>query len=152
MNALQRAGIVAVACAVLVAACAPAPHVLTPGTSSLDGGSLSALLAAHPLAEGQNISALLLGKTDALSYHLVQIRDREQPHLHATHDLVVTLVGGSGQLHVGGDAQAMRAGDVAVIPRGTPHFFVNAGDAPAASFATFAPPYDGSDQVPVGPH
>jgi hypothetical protein len=28
------------------------------------------------MPEGQNISALLLGKTETLSYHLVQIRDR----------------------------------------------------------------------------
>lgn len=28
------------------------------------------------MPEGQNMNALLLGKTETLSYHLVQIRDR----------------------------------------------------------------------------
>jgi mannose-6-phosphate isomerase-like protein (cupin superfamily) len=130
------------------AACARAPHIITPETPAVDN-RLTDFLAAHPLPVGQNISALPLGRTDALSYHLVQIRDREQPHVHATHDLVVTLLRGSGQLYVRDEPQPMRCGDVAVVPRGTPHHFVNTGRAPAAAFVTFAPPYDGADQVPV---
>ena len=129
--------------------CAPAPHVLVQDGPALRDARLDATLAAHPLPAGQNISATILGHTDALSYHLVQIRDRERPHVHATHDLVVTLLRGTGTLYIRGVAHAMRAGDIAVVPRGAPHYFVNTDSTPAASFVTFAPPYDGTDQVPV---
>ena len=130
-------------------ACTRVPHVITPATRGVDAVRLTALLAAHALPPGQNISALLIGRTDALSYYLVQIRDREQPHVHATHDLAVTLLKGKGQLYVDGESHEMRCGDVAVVPHGTPHYFVNADSAPAAAFVTFAPPYDGTDQVPT---
>jgi len=127
----------------------PAPHVLFANGQAASQTPLTSMLAAHPLLAGQNISALPLGRTDALSLHLIQVRDREQPHQHATHDLSVTLLRGSGRLYVAGDPHEMHAGDVAFVPRGTPHYFVNAGRSPAVAFATFAPAYDGSDQVPV---
>ncbi len=106
-------------------------------------------MAAHPLPPGANIRSLPLGRTEACSYHLVQVRDREAPHVHATHDLAVTVLRGHGQLYIRGEARPMEVGDVAVVPRGTPHYFVNSGAVPAAAFVTFAPPYDGKDQVPV---
>jgi mannose-6-phosphate isomerase-like protein (cupin superfamily) len=43
----------------------------------------------------------------------------------------------------------MNAGDTATIIRGERHFFVNRGSEPAAAFVTFAPPYDGDDNLPV---
>ncbi len=133
------------------AACTHVPHIITPETRGVDDIRLTALLAAHVLPAGQNISALLIGRSDALSYHLVQIRDRERPHIHATHDLAVTLLRGRGQLYVDGVPQEMQSGDVAVVQRGTPHYFVNANSVPAAAFVTFAPPYDGTDQIPIAP-
>jgi len=129
------------------AGCAVAPSLTVANPQGAMHTSLTDLLAAHPLPPGQNGSAVLLGRTESMSYHLVQIRDREQPHLHATHDLTVTLVRGTGQFHIRGAVYDMRSGDVAVVPRGTPHYFVNTGTAPAVAFATFAPPYDGQDQV-----
>ena len=143
-----RRFVLAVALAGIVS-CAPAPRVIAPSADGGDLPSLDAVLAAHPLPEGQNISATLLGRTETLSYHLVQIRDREQPHLHATHDLVVMLLRGTGTLYRRGQPHPMRAGDVAVVPHGTPHYFVNATSSPGVAFVTFAPPYDGKDQVPV---
>ncbi len=136
-------------CALVWASCARTPRVIVLDARGSHDDSLSTLLAAHPLPANQNISALLLGRTDALSYHLVQIRDREQPHVHATHDLVVTLLRGTGQLNVRGEVREMQQGDVAVVPHGTPHNFVNTDSAPAAALVTFAPPFDGTDQVPV---
>jgi quercetin dioxygenase-like cupin family protein len=111
---------------------------------------LDTVLAAQPLAEGQNIAVQVLGRTEAFSSHLVQIRDRERPHIHTSHDLAVTLLRGRGRLFIAGEAHEMRSGDVAVVPHGTPHYFVNLDSHPAAAFVTFAPPYDGKDQVPVG--
>lgn len=127
--------------------CALAPSLTVANPQGAVRTNLVELLATHPLPDGQTGSAVLLARTESMSYHLVQIRDREQPHLHATHDLTVTLVRGSGQFHLRDAVYEMRAGDIAVVPRGTPHYFVNTGFTPAAAFATFVPPYDGQDQV-----
>ena len=78
----------------------------------------------------------------------MQIRDRESPHRHDTHAMGVTLLAGSGSLHVGASAQPMTAGDVAFVAAGTPHYFVNDGPRPAVAFVVFAPAHDGTDHVP----
>ena len=122
--------------------------MFVPDQYAAGGTGLEAILAAHPLPPGQNISALALGRTESCSYHLVQIRDREQPHVHAVHDLAVTVLRGTGRLYIRGEPRVMRPGDVAVVPHATPHYFVNTGADPAAAFVVFAPPYDGKDQVP----
>jgi len=110
---------------------------------------VAALADEYPLPTGENIRAVILGQTDALSYHFVQVRDRERPHVHAAHDLVVTLLRGRGTVHSGGGIFPMEVGDVVVIPRGTVHYFVNDGFDPTAALVTFAPPFDGKDQVPA---
>jgi mannose-6-phosphate isomerase-like protein (cupin superfamily) len=132
-----------------VAACAATPSVVVSEGGTPRAVALPALLAARPLADDQNIRADLLGQSPALSTHLVQVRQREAPHLHAQHDLTVTLLRGRGTLHAAGRVLPMRAGDVAVVPRATVHFFVNEGTTPAVAFVTFAPPHDGTDQVPA---
>jgi len=150
---LQLLAAIALACGTLagLTACAGAPYLLIPDVRRGDRVSARETLLAHPLPPGQNIQATLLGRTESLSYHLVQIRDREQPHLHATHDLVVTLLVGNGELHAHGTRQRMEGGDVAVIPRGVPHYFVNTGTAPAAAFVTMAPPGERPDEILVLP-
>ena len=136
-------------CLILLSGCTTAARITLPQGAGVRATPVDTLLAEHPMASKQNILAVPLGQTDALSYHLVQIRMGETPHVHAAHDLTVILVRGTGTLYVARQVVDMRTGDAAVIPRGTPHHFVNTGGVPAAAFVTFAPPYDGKDQVPV---
>ena len=42
---------------------------------------------------------------------------------------------------------AMKAGDVAHIHRGVPHFFRNTASSPSAALVIFSPPFDGRDFV-----
>lgn len=123
--------------------------VLAPAANGAAAHSVADLKRSYPLPDNANILPTLLGRTEALSYHFIQIRDRERPHRHASHDLVVTLLSGEGSLHLDDRAFPMRAGDTAFVPRGQKHFFVNTGDGPAAAFVTFAPPYDGRDSIPA---
>ncbi len=110
---------------------------------------VSVLEAQTPLAPTDNVRPTEVQRGEHSSLALVQIRDREQPHIHSRYDLTVTLVDGTGTLWLNGTALPMRAGDVAFIPRGTPHYFVTDGGAPAAALVSFAPPFDGPDQQPV---
>jgi quercetin dioxygenase-like cupin family protein len=110
--------------------------------------TLEELLRANPIAPDENIIATPLRRGSSSSLHLVQIRDREQPHVHARYDLTVTLLRGKGILHLGEQGLPMRAGDVAFIPRGAPHFFVNEGNQPAVAVVSFAPAFDAPDQKP----
>ncbi len=133
---------------VLLAGCAAGGGVVI-----LDSGPrpVGALLAAHPPEVGRNITPFLLESSEHSSRHLVWVRDREAPHLHPRHDLVVVVLEGHGSLWVRDREVPMRAGDIATVPAGVPHWFVNLGDEPAAAFVVFSPPSDGGDNVPVTP-
>lgn len=140
--------------ALIVAAAALAGGCAAPArTLILESGprQMAALLAAHPPEAGRNITPVLLERSERSSVHLVWVSDREQPHLHAEHDLVVTMLAGRGTLWIRDRETPMHAGDVAFVPAGVPHWFVNLGDTPAAALSVFTPPSDGSDNVPVEP-
>jgi quercetin dioxygenase-like cupin family protein len=104
---------------------------------------------AAPLGPNDNLRPTEVRRGESSSISLVQVRDREQPHVHTRYDLTVTLARGSGTLWLNGAALPMRAGDVAFIPKGTPHYFVNGGDEPAAALVVFAPAFSGPDQQPL---
>lgn len=111
--------------------------------------SVGALFEAYPLAAGQNIRPEEIARGEQSSVSFVQIRDREPPHRHTRYDLTVLMVEGHGVLWLDGKPLPMRPGDVSFVPKGTPHFFVNQGDEPAATLVSFAPPFSGSDSEPV---
>lgn len=121
-----------------------------PSLLAADPPSTTRLLAhAPPLPADANIQPTELRRGESSSLSLVQVRNREQPHVHTRYDLTVTLVQGSGTLWLNGAALPMRTGDVAFIPKGTPHYFVNQGGAPAIAAVVFAPAFTGPDQQPV---
>lgn len=139
----------AVGLAFLLVACAPAPRFLLQYGRDLKQFELDKILADAPLLPGENIKVTTLGQGTTGSHHLVQIRDREAPHLHKAHDVTVTLLKGQGELILDQRRIALRAGDVVYIPRDIVHYFVNTASEPAVAFAVYSPPFDGKDTVPV---
>ena len=128
---------------VLLAACAPrTPRI--PFVSDVD-----AFLASHPLRPGEGIRADEIGRTPGASFHLVQVRDRERPHRHATHDLTVLVLRGRGTLTRDADQVGLAAGDMVTIPRGALHWFANSARAPAVALVVFVPALDAPDVVPA---
>jgi quercetin dioxygenase-like cupin family protein len=108
-----------------------------------------AFLATHPLAAGQNIRVDEIGRTATASYHVVQVRDREAPHRHVTHDLTVVVLRGHGSLVRDDTTVRLHAGDAAVVRRGEAHWFANRGRQVAVALVAFAPPLDAPDSVPA---
>lgn len=95
----------------------------------------------------RDVNVITLGNTAWVSHHVAVVRTEEKPHYHRFHDLTVTVLRGEGVLNVGTRAVRMKAGDTAHVHRGTPHFFRNTGEDPAAAFVVFSPPFDGRDTV-----
>jgi quercetin dioxygenase-like cupin family protein len=125
------------------------PRRLPAVSVGAEGVDLEAVLRAHALGPTDNIRAVEVGRTPGASVHVVQVRRGETPHRHANHDLVVTVLRGHGHLTVGASSRDMWAGDVAAIPRGTTHWYVNDGDAPSVAVAVFVPPLDAPDTIPI---
>lgn len=135
----------AVLCWGLGGCAARPPRVVVPAL----GDGLEAFLRARPPAPDQGIRVDEVARTGALSLHVVQARVPERPHRHRRHDLAVTVLRGDGTMHGEDGPVAMRAGDVAFVPRGQVHWFAPAGDD-AVALVVFAPPYDGADNEPLG--
>ena len=129
--------------------CAPAPRFYLQYGKEFKQSELAKILADQPLPPGENIKVITLGQGAAASHHIVQIRDRESPHLHKTHDATVMMLKGQGYLMLEQRRIELTAGDVVYIPRGAVHYFTNTDREPTVAFVTYAPPFDGKDTVPV---
>lgn len=107
------------------------------------------VIEQNPVGSQENIKSTLIHKTEDMSIHLIQIRFKEKPHIHKTHDLLVTLKKGRGILHIGNNVITMSGDDTAIIPRGVVHYFENSGEGVAVGLGIFVPAYDGTDNVVV---
>lgn len=126
--------------------CSHQPRLLLPSPPRAD--EVGAVLRGTRLTPGEGIRVTPLSRSEHMSMSLVQISDREQPHVHTRYDVSVLLVRGRGTLYLDGQPLPLGEGDAAFVPKGTPHFFVNQGSEPAAALVTFAPPFDAPDQQP----
>jgi mannose-6-phosphate isomerase-like protein (cupin superfamily) len=110
---------------------------------------LAKVLAENPLGATENIKLTTLGYGQSTSYHIVQIRDREVPHMHKAHDGTVVMMRGRGYLIMEDRRIDLSIGDVVYIPRGAAHYYVNTASEPTLAFVFFSPPFDGKDTLPV---
>jgi mannose-6-phosphate isomerase-like protein (cupin superfamily) len=133
----------------LLSACAPVPYVFLQYGTELKQLDLAKVVAANPLGPGENIKITTLGQGTGASHHVVQVRDRESPHLHQTHDGTVMLVSGHGYLMMAKKRIELSAGDIVYIPRGIVHYYVNTAPQPSIAFVVFSPPFDGRDNIPA---
>ena len=112
--------------------------------------SVAALIDGLPMT-GENILRRPIAEGEESTVFLVRIADREEPHRHTRYDITVLLVEGSGSLRLDGRELAMARGDVAHVPRGVSHYFVNSGDVPASAVVVFSPRFTGPDNEPMAP-
>jgi mannose-6-phosphate isomerase-like protein (cupin superfamily) len=131
--------------------CTPglSPYVFLQYGKELRPLDLAKVVAENPLGPNENIKLTTLGQGQAASHHVVQIRERESPHIHKAHDATVIVVRGRGYLVMDSRRINLTAGDITYIPRGAPHYYVNTDLEPTVAFVIFAPPFDGKDNVPV---
>ena len=137
-------------CALLVLfSCASAPRLSLQYGTELKQTDIAKVLAENPLAAGENIKITTLGQGQGVSHHIVQIRDRERPHIHKLHDGTVVVVKGHGYLMMENRRIDLSVGDIVYIPRGAVHYFINTDSEPTIAFVIFSPPFDGKDYVQV---
>lgn len=116
------------------------------GPAALD---LERLLAAQPLAPGENIKSVVLARNERSANLLVQVRDREPRHYHADSDITVFLLRGRGVLELGKQTFSVQAGDVLHIPRGLVHAYINHGPQPGVALVVYSPAPGPGDRVLV---
>lgn len=133
----------------LLSACVSGPHFYVQYGKEYREIELDKILAENPIGPQENIKVAHLGRSESASQHVVQIRDREIPHVHKLHDVTVTMMRGQGYLVLDKNRFNLKAGDVVHIPRGVMHYFVNTYRDPSVALAVYAPAFDGKDTHPV---
>ena len=134
---------------IALASCEPAHEFYLRYGNQLTESELARVLKENPLGPQDNIKITTLGQGSTVSHHVVQIRDREAPHVHKNHDLTVVVLRGKGPIVIDQEQRFLGVGDVVFIPRDTVHYFTNASPDPAVALVVFSPPFDGKDTVPV---
>lgn len=131
--------------------CTPglSPYVFLQYGKELRPIDLAKVVAENPLGPNENIKLTTFGQSQSASHHVVQIRERESPHMHKAHDATVMIVRGRGYLVMDTRRINLTAGDITHIPRGVPHYYVNTDLEPSVAFVIYAPPFDGKDNIPV---
>jgi quercetin dioxygenase-like cupin family protein len=132
-----------------ILSCAPSPRLYLQYEGRLHETGLEQILAENPLAPAENLRVTNLGKGIETSHHVVQIRDREAPHVHKVHDLTVVVLKGSGTLWLNQKAVDLVKGDILFLPRDTVHYFINTAREPSVALAVFSPAFDGKDSLPA---
>ncbi len=125
--------------------CAPSPYLFLQYGAELKQVDPLKVAAENPLGPNENFKIISLGQGQAMSHHVVQIRDREAPHVHKAHDSTVMLISGRGYLMLSDKRIELSPGDIVYIPRGAIHYYVNSGVDPTIAFVVFSPPFDGQD-------
>ncbi len=74
-----------------------------------------------------------------------------EAHYHKASEEIYLFTAGSGRMILGGDEEAVRAGDCVVIPPGTEHQLVNDGRDPLVLLCCCSPPYRHEDTILTAP-
>jgi mannose-6-phosphate isomerase-like protein (cupin superfamily) len=108
--------------------------------------ALAELAGRETLAPGENFEVVELARDPHTSHHLAWIRDREVPHRHDRHDLMVVMLRGHGFMRIGEEERAVGEGSILYVPRATVHAFRNTSEKPAVAYAVYTPAFDGQDR------
>lgn len=128
---------------------APAPRLHLQDKGELQWADVEKIVPDNPLDANDNIKVTIVGQGQSVSHHVVQIRNRESPHIHKIHDGTVVMMKGRGYLMMENRRMDLSVGDVVYIPRGVVHYYVNSASEPTVAFVICSPPFDGKDTIPV---
>jgi len=106
-------------------------------------------LSKVQLAPGQTFKIEELGRDEHASHHLVALLDREPLHRHDTHDLLVVVLEGEGEMLIGDRTVPIGRHSIVYVPRQAVHSMHNTTKKPLIGYAVFTPPFDGKDRVLV---
>lgn len=107
------------------------------------------ILNANPLSDRDNFKLTPLYENSRSKHVLVQVRDREPPHIHADSDITVWMLRGKGVVHIVDKKYPVKVGDIIHIPRGVMHYYVNGGPEVGVVLVVYSPAPGPKDRVIV---
>jgi quercetin dioxygenase-like cupin family protein len=99
------------------------------------------ILDANPLKAGEKLQMINVAQDDTVSFYLARFAEggEVKPHFHKTHDEVVYVIKGSGQMLVNDKWVDVKPGSVHFNPMNKVHATKNIGKDPLVIFSLFTP-------------
>ena len=99
------------------------------------------ILNANPLKAGEKIQMINIAQDDTVSSVLIRFAEGAEvkPHFHKTHDEIVYVIKGSGQMLVNDKWADVKPGTVHFNPMNKVHSTRNTGKDPLVVFSIFTP-------------
>ncbi len=142
LNALMAMCFVLVMAAVPAAAANTTDQILT---------RVDDILKANPPSPTDKVQMILFAQDDTTTAYVVRLVEGAQVpgHLHKTHDEIVYVLQGSGQMYVNGKWSDVKAGAVHFNPMNKAHSTKNTGKNELVLFSIFTPGMKEVDRQPV---
>lgn len=99
-------------------------------------------MAKTPVDPAVGISIVQGVSEPGVSIGLAVVKDRIRPHYQKVSDEIYYILRGQGNLTVGDETRELREGDVASIPKGQVHGFVNTGVEPCLVLFSSGPKFE----------
>lgn len=99
-------------------------------------------VASTPLDAAVGIAIAEGVAEPGVSVSLAVVADCIRPHYQKISDEVYYIIQGQGRLTVGSETREVKQGDVAAIPKGQVHSFVNTGEQPCLILFASGPKFD----------
>lgn len=99
------------------------------------------ILNANPLKVDEKIQIINVAQDDTVSFVLIRFTEGAEvkPHFHKTHDEIVYVIKGSGQMLVNDKWMDVKPGTVHFNPMNKVHSTRNTGKDPLVIFSIFTP-------------
>jgi len=99
------------------------------------------ILKANPMKSGEKIQGIDIAQDDTVSFRLAQFAEGAEikPHFHKTHDEIVYVIKGSGQIFVNNKWVDVKPGAVHFNPMNKVHATRNMGKEPLVVLSIFTP-------------
>lgn len=103
--------------------------------------NIEKLLEDNPLPEGKKAQAIKISENENSTIYLVRSTEGAglEPHFHASHDEILYVIKGSGQLLVDGEWVDLQPGSVHFNPLGKTHANKQTGADPLITVSVFTP-------------
>jgi mannose-6-phosphate isomerase-like protein (cupin superfamily) len=99
------------------------------------------ILNANPLKAGEKIQMINIAQDDTVSFVLIRLAEGAEvkPHFHKTHDEIVYVIKGSGQMLVNDKWIDVKPGTVHFNPMNKVHSTRNTGKDPLVVLSVYTP-------------
>jgi quercetin dioxygenase-like cupin family protein len=105
------------------------------------------VVRSHPIDPATGGAMTPIAQGEFATVNVWQLAARIPAHFHRSHEEIVIVQSGTGEVRVGAQTHTLKAGDVLLVPKNVVHSVRATGEVPFRGVSVFGPAFDGQDRV-----